>query len=68
MTDHITIRIDKNVFSVGSLYEPSDEKAYWQAKSPYERLLAVEQMRQIIYGYNPATERLQRFFEVTQRA
>jgi hypothetical protein len=60
-------RLDKTVFSVGLLTDPPDEKKYWLAKSPYERLEAVETMRQIIYGYDPLTTRLQRFFEVTQR-
>ena len=61
------LELDKAVFTVGSLTEPSDEKEYWLTKSPYERLAAVETMRQIIYGYDPFTARLQRFFEVTQR-
>ena len=60
-------RLDKTAFSVASLTDESDEKEYWLTKSPYERLRALELMRQIIYGYDPSTERLQRFFEVTQR-
>ena len=50
------------------LQNDEGEKAYWLSKTPYERLDAVETMRQIIYGYDPATTRLQRIFEVTQRA
>jgi len=60
--------MDKKAFSVGFLHNYFSEKAYWHAKSPYERLLAIEKMRQIIYGYSPTAERLQRFFEVTQRS
>jgi hypothetical protein len=60
-------KLDKTVFSLGSLTDPSDEKQYWLSKTPYERLEAIEIMRQIIYGYDPSTTRLQRFFEVTQR-
>ena len=60
-------KMDKTAFSVASLNAPSDERAYWLAKSPAERLEAVEIMRQILYGYDPLTTRLQRFFEVTQR-
>jgi hypothetical protein len=60
-------KLDKTVFSVGSLTDPSDEKQYWLSKTPYERLEAIEIMRQIIYGYDPSTTRLQRFFEVAQR-
>ena len=51
-----------------SLFEESDEKSYWFSKTPYERLAAVEFMRQIIYGYDPSTTRLQRVFEITQRS
>ena len=62
-------KIDKTVFSVSTLEQnDKDEKAYWFSKTPYERLDALETMRQIIYGYDPATTRLQRVFEVTQRA
>jgi len=61
------VKLDKTAFSVASLTDESDEKQYWLTKSPYERLRALELMRQIIYGYDPSTERLQRFFEVAQR-
>lgn len=60
-------KLDKTVFSPGSLTDPSDEKQYWLSKTPYERLEAIEVMRQIIYGYDPATARLQRIFEVVER-
>jgi hypothetical protein len=59
-----SLKIDKTAFTIASLFAPADEKAYWLSKTPYERLAAVELMRQIIYGYNPATTRLQRIFEV----
>lgn len=60
-------KIDKTAFSTGSLLAPSDEKAYWLSKTPEERLQAVELMRQIVYGYDPSTTRLQRVFETAQR-
>ena len=60
-------KLDKTAFSVASLTDESDEKQYWLTKSPCERLRALELMRQIIYGYDPATERLQRVFEVAER-
>jgi hypothetical protein len=60
-------KIDRSAFSVASLLEPSDEKAYWLARTPHERLQALELMRQIVYGYDPATTRLQRVLEVAQR-
>jgi len=58
--------MDKTAFSVASLRDPPDEKAYWISKTPRERLQAVELMRQVVYGYKPASDRLQRFFEVAQ--
>ena len=62
-----SIKVDRKALSVGSVLEPSDEKAYWLSKTPGERLQAAELMRQIIYGYDPSTTRLQRVLEVAQR-
>jgi len=62
-------RIDRTAFSVVSLDEAdSDEMEYWLSKSPYERLDALETLRQIFYGYDPTTTRLQRILEITERA
>ena len=61
-----TFKMDKSTLSVTSFSEESDEKAYWHAKTPHERLEAVELMRQINYGYDPNTTRLQRVLKVTQ--
>ena len=51
-----TFKIDKGALSVISLSEESDDKEYWQAKTPQERLEAVELMRQINYGYDPTSQ------------
>ena len=59
-------KMDKDALSVISLFDESDEKEYWHAKTPQERLAAVELMRQINYGYDPVTTRLQRVLEVAQ--
>jgi hypothetical protein len=59
---------DKAAFSVVSLAEADDDQMYWRSKSAHERLQAVEHMRQVIYGYAPATGRLQRIFEVAELA
>ena len=59
-------RMDRTAFSVDHLSDLPDEKAYWLAKTPQERLQAVEIMRQIVYGYDPATARLQRVLEVIE--
>lgn len=58
--------MDKTAFSVHSIDDESDEKEYWRSKSPVERLHTVEILRQMIYGYDPLTARLQRFFETAQ--
>ena len=60
-------KVRRDVFTVGSFFDPSDEKEYWLSKTPEERLEAVELMRQIIYGYDPSATRLQRVLEITQR-
>ena len=68
MAENTFPKIDRSAFSVGSLYDKSETKTYWLSRTPEERLQAVELMRQIIYGYDPSTTRLQRVFEVTQRS
>ena len=58
--------MDKTAFSVSSLDDESDEKQYWLSKTPTERIYAVEMLRQILYGYDPLTARLQRIFETAE--
>jgi len=60
------LKIDRKAFSVISLTDVSDEKAYWLARTPYERLRQVEILRRINYGTR-ATARLQRVLEITER-
>jgi hypothetical protein len=62
-----SVKIDRKAFSVAALPAPSDEKAYWLSRTPCERLAAAELMRQVVYGYDPSTTRLQRVLEVAQR-
>jgi hypothetical protein len=61
-----SFKIDRTAFSVTSLFEETDEKEYWLSKTPYERLEALEWMRQVIYGYSPFTTRLQRVLTIAQ--
>ena len=35
------------------------DRTYWHSKTPAERLAAAEQLRQIAYGYDAATARIQ---------
>ena len=67
MADTDFPKVRRDVFKVASLLEPSDEKEYWLSQTPAQRLEAVELMRQVIYGYDPA-KRLQRVLEITQRS
>lgn len=60
--------IDRTAFEVVSLTEQGDERAYWWAKTPADRLIALEIMRQIVYGYDPSTTRLQRVLEIARNA
>lgn len=67
MTD-ARFTLDKLAFSVTSFAESdAEDRAYWFSLSPHERLAALEAMRQINYGYDPATDRIQRTLEFVQR-
>lgn len=61
-----SFRLDKSALTVTSLSDLSEEKEYWSRKTSEERWQAIEQMRQIIYGYDPFTSRLQRVLTVAQ--
>jgi hypothetical protein len=54
------LSIEKTAFSAVSLFDESDEKEYWLSKSPDARLEAIEIIRQVVYGYDPSSTRLQR--------
>ncbi|HOD82614.1 MAG: hypothetical protein BWX88_03882 [Planctomycetes bacterium ADurb.Bin126] len=59
-------KVDRSVVTVARTTDPSDEKAYWLSKTVDERIEAIEIMRQIAYGYDPLTTRLQRVLEVAE--
>lgn len=59
-------RMDKTAFSVTTLFEKSGDKEYWKSKTPQERMEVLELMRQISYGYDPTTARLQRVLEIVE--
>ena len=68
LTPFESIRLDKTAFSVVSLRDADAlDKAYWAAQSPQARLEALELMRQVVYGYDPLTARLERVFEAVKR-
>lgn len=61
-------RIDRSAFSVVKLNEADeDDRQYWLNKTPLERWEGMEVIRQVIYGYDPTTTRLQRVLEVVRR-
>jgi hypothetical protein len=58
-------KFDKTLFSFVTHAElKAAEKAFWLSKTPLERLAATELMRQIAYGYDPLTARVQRTLTV----
>lgn len=60
------VRLDRAAFVITSLDDDSYEPEYWRSKTPAQRMEALELTRQIIYGYDPVTTRLQRVFEVAE--
>lgn len=39
-----------------------EDRLFWHSKTPVERLAAAEQLRQVAYGYDAATARIQAVF------
>ena len=62
------VTLDKTAFKVFSSFQEADaaDRAYWHSRTPEERLLALELMRQSAYGYDATTARLQRVLEITE--
>jgi len=60
------LKLDKKSFSVVSLRESDNDTEYWLSRTPEERIIAVEFLRQLIFNYDPSTERLQRVFETAE--
>ena len=44
------------------------DRAHWLSRTPQERLAAAEQLRQIAYGYDATTARIQPIFEFIEPA
>jgi hypothetical protein len=66
--DKNKFKVNRSAFSVVSSKEQEmEERTYWHDKTPAQRLEALEITRQMVYGYNPATTRLQRVLEVVTR-
>jgi hypothetical protein len=61
------IRIDRTVIHEYELGKEPKDWEYWLTKTPEERWAAIELLRIVNYGYDPATARLQRLFKVVER-
>ena len=59
-----TWRMDRAVWSVETLANQGRDREYWMTRDPAERLAAIELARQIHYGYDPSTARLQRVYSI----
>ena len=64
-TEFESFRLDKTAFEIRSLEDEGDDREFWWSKTPDERLLALELMRQSMFGYDPLTDRVQRVLTVS---
>lgn len=66
-TNSENFKFNLSTLSIANLNdEDTEDLAYWLLKSPKERLIALEYLRQVMYGYDPNTSRLQRVFEIAK--
>ncbi|MEX2142650.1 MAG: hypothetical protein WD894_25575 [Pirellulales bacterium] len=65
-TEFESFRLDKTAFEVRSLEQEGDDRKFWWSKTPDERLLALEMMRQSMFGYDPLTDRVQKILRVSE--
>jgi hypothetical protein len=65
MSDPLEPRVDRSAFSAGSSFDDEDERAYWHARTPAERLRHMEFLRRINYG-SRATEKMEKVLEVVR--
>ena len=62
-------RLDRSVVSVTTFAEAEQEdRQFWYNRTPEERLIYVEWLRQRNWGYDPATTRLQRVLAIIERS
>lgn len=57
-------QMNRHALEIASLEDEGDDLAYWLTRTPAERLEALELLRQIHYGYDSLTARLQRVLDV----
>lgn len=54
----------QKVLTVSNLEDQGQDLEYWLSRTPEERIEAVEFLRQMTYGYDPATARVERILEI----
>ena len=60
-------RVDRAMLSIGALDQSDQEDTkYWLSKPPIERLMALEALRQQLYGHDAIAPRLQRVLEIIE--
>ena len=64
--DEELFKIDRKAISFSTLANDENDLSYWLSKTAVERLQAVELLRIFMFGYDPATERLQQVFETAE--
>lgn len=67
MQDILEMSLDKTKISVSSSFDTPEEKEYWLSRTPQERLLHVERLRRIAYGYDENSVGLLRVLEIAKR-
>jgi len=67
MQDLPEMRLDKTKISISNSFDNTEEKEYWLSRTPEERLMHVERLRRIAYGYDENSGGLQRVLEITER-
>jgi len=55
---------DKHAVEICSLGEEGNDLEFWLSRTPEERIAAVEHLRRMMYGYDPATTRMERILEI----
>jgi len=64
------MKIDFSVMDIRSLETLDDREdvAYWRTRTPTERMMGLETLRQAMYNYDPDTARFPRVFELLVRS
>jgi hypothetical protein len=67
MQDILEMRVDRTKISISDSFDNTEEKEFRFSRTPEERLLAMEMMRKVAYGYDENSARLQRTLEIAER-